>query len=111
MSGLIVTPIANTIGAEVTGLAPDDLVEDESIVETVMAALETHGVLVFPDLNLEPETQVAFCRCIGELDYSDGHHPVAGVYRVTRDATKNFGSRVPQGHLPLAHRRVHADAR
>ena len=86
-----------TIGAEVTGIAPDDLVEDESVVDAIMDALETNGVLVFPDLHLDPDTQVAFCRRIGELDYSEGHHPVAGIYRVTRDATKNSAAEYLKG--------------
>ena len=77
-----------TIGAEVTGIEQNDLLQDESIVAAVMDALEENGVLVFRDLDLGPETQVAFCRRMGELDYSEGHHPVAGIYRVTRDPTK-----------------------
>ena len=88
MSALVVTPTTKTIGAEVTGIEQDKLLQDESIVAAVMDALEENGVLVFRDLDLDPETQVAFCQRMGELDYSDGHHPVAGIYRVTRDATK-----------------------
>ncbi len=97
MSELVVAPTAKAIGAEVTGIAPGDLVEDESLVDAIMAALETHGVLVFPDLHLDPDTQVAFCRRFGELDYSEGHHPVAGIYRVTRDATKNSAAEYLKG--------------
>lgn len=97
MSALVVTPTAKTIGAEVSGLDPDDLLQDESIVADVMDALEAHGVLVFRDLDLSPETQVAFCGRIGELDYSEGHHPVAGIYRVTRDATKNSAAEYLKG--------------
>jgi alpha-ketoglutarate-dependent taurine dioxygenase len=97
VSTLVVTPTAKTIGAEVAGLAPDELVEDESVVPAVMDALEAHGVLVFRDLHLDPETQVAFCRRIGELDYSEGHYPVAGIYRVTRDATKNSAAEYLKG--------------
>ena len=75
MSALVVTPTAKTIGAEVTGIQPDDLLKDESIVTTVMEALEANGVLVFRDLNLDPETQVAFCQRIGEVDYLGGSPP------------------------------------
>jgi alpha-ketoglutarate-dependent taurine dioxygenase len=53
-------------------------------------ALEDNGVLVFPGLHLDPQAQVAFCSRLGEIDYSsDGHHPVAGIYPVTLDKTKN----------------------
>ena len=62
-----------------------------------MDALEANGVLVFRDLDLDPETQVAFCQRIGELDYSEGHHPVPGIYRVTRDATKNSAAEYLKG--------------
>jgi alpha-ketoglutarate-dependent taurine dioxygenase len=33
---------------------------------------------------------VAFCRRLGEVDHSsDGHHPVAGIYPITLDKSKN----------------------
>ena len=44
----------------------------------------------FPSLGLDPEAQVAFCRRLGDIDHSsDGHHPVAGIYPVTLDKSKN----------------------
>jgi alpha-ketoglutarate-dependent sulfate ester dioxygenase len=47
-------------------------------------------VLVFPDLNVNPEAQVAFCRRLGGVDHSsDGHHPVAGIYPITLNPSKN----------------------
>ena len=56
----------------------------------MLEALEDNGVLVFPGLNLDPATQVAFCRRLGEVDHSsDGHHPVAGIYPITLDKSKN----------------------
>ena len=97
VSALVVTPTAKTIGAEVTGIQPDDLLNDESIVTTVMEALEVNGVLAFRDLNLDPETQVAFCQRIGEVDFSEGHHPVPGIYRVTRDAAKSSAAEYMKG--------------
>ncbi len=39
---------------------------------------------------MNPEAQVAFCRRLGEIDHSsDGHHPVAGIYPITLDKSKN----------------------
>ena len=56
----------------------------------ILDALEDNGVLVFPGLGLTPEAQVAFCRRLGDIDHSsDGHHPVAGIYPVTLDKSKN----------------------
>jgi alpha-ketoglutarate-dependent taurine dioxygenase len=97
MSTAVVKKTATDLGAEITGIEPTDLVEDESIVATVMDALEVNGVLVFRDLDLEPEVQVAFCQRIGELDYSEGHHDVPGIYRVTRDVAKNSAAEYLKG--------------
>jgi alpha-ketoglutarate-dependent taurine dioxygenase len=97
MSTISITQTSRTIGAEVSGIEPDDLLKDESLVATLMDALEANGVLVFRDLDLDPETQVAFCQRIGELDYSEGHHPVPGIYRVTRDAAKNSAAEYLKG--------------
>jgi alpha-ketoglutarate-dependent taurine dioxygenase len=47
-------------------------------------------VLVFSGLHLDPQAQVQFCRRLGEVDHSsDGHHPVAGIYPITLDTSKN----------------------
>jgi alpha-ketoglutarate-dependent taurine dioxygenase len=97
MSTLTVTRTTETIGGEISGVDPDDLLHDESIMAIVVEALETHGVLVFRDINLDPETQVTFCQRIGEVDFSEGHHPVPGIYRVTRDATKNANAEYLKG--------------
>jgi alpha-ketoglutarate-dependent taurine dioxygenase len=51
--------------------------------------LEANGVLVFRDLHLDPRAQVEFCQRLGEVDYSPGHHPVPGIYRVSLDTSKN----------------------
>ena len=66
-------------------------------MQNVKDALEANGVLVFRDLDLDPETQVAFCQRFGELDFSEGHHPVPGIYRVTRDAAKNSAAEYLKG--------------
>ena len=59
-------------------------------MQAVLEALEDNGVLVFPGLDLDPQAQVAFCRRLGEVDHSsDGHHPVAGIYPITLDKSKN----------------------
>jgi alpha-ketoglutarate-dependent sulfate ester dioxygenase len=97
VSALVITQTTKTIGAQITGLEPSDLLEDDSTVENVKDALEANGVLVFRDLDLDPETQVAFCQRFGELDFSEGHHPVPGIYRVTRDAAKNSAAEYLKG--------------
>jgi alpha-ketoglutarate-dependent taurine dioxygenase len=74
----------------VTGLDSDLLATDDALGRAVLDALEDNGVLVFPGLGLDPEAQVAFCRRLGAIDHSsDGHHPIAGIYPVTLDKSKN----------------------
>jgi alpha-ketoglutarate-dependent taurine dioxygenase len=90
MSVLTINKLTSSVGAEVLGADADRLTSDDSLGEAVMEALEDNGVLVFRGLGLDPETQVKFCHRLGEVDYSsDGHHPVAGIYPITLDTSKN----------------------
>jgi len=90
MSLLTINKLTPSVGAEVTGLDPEALAADDTLSAAILDALEDNGVLVFPELGLAPEAQVAFCRRLGEIDHSsDGHHPVAGIYPVTLDKSKN----------------------
>jgi len=90
MTVLTIDKLTASVGAEVTGLDPDAMATDDTLSEAILDALEDNGVLVFPELGLAPEAQVTFCRRLGEIDHSsDGHHPVAGIYPVTLDKSKN----------------------
>lgn len=86
---ITIDKLSDTVGAEVRGVTTEALQTDESLPHAVLDALEDHGVLVFRDLHLEAHAQVAFCRKLGAVDYSPGHHPVAGIYRVSLDTSKN----------------------
>ena len=90
MSVLTINKLTDSVGAEVLGVDSDRLANDDLLGAAVLEALEDNGVLVFPGLGLNPEAQVAFCRRLGEIDHSsDGHHPVAGIYPITLDKSKN----------------------
>ncbi|KWX66929.1 TauD/TfdA family dioxygenase [Mycobacterium sp. NAZ190054] len=90
MTMLTINKLTESVGAEVAGLDPDRLAADEALGTAILDALEENGVLVFPGLHLDPGAQVQFCRRLGGIDHSsDGHHPVAGIYPVTLDKTKN----------------------
>src|SRR6201993_1786496 len=90
MSLLTINRLTSSVGAEVLGVDADRLTSDELLGQAVLQALEDNGVLVFRGLRLDPETQVRFCRRLGEVDYSsDGHHPVPGIYPITLDRSKN----------------------
>ena len=97
MSTITIERATATIGAEVTGVDAHQLAADDTVVAAAIEALEVHGVLVFRDLHLDPESQVAFCTRLGEVDYSPGHHPVPGIYRVTLDASKNSSAEYLRG--------------
>ncbi|MET7773507.1 TauD/TfdA family dioxygenase [Nocardia sp. NPDC005366] len=86
---ITIAKLSHDVGAEVQGVDHRTLLADPSVPDTILDALERHGVLVFRNLHLDPETQVAFCRKLGKVDTSPGHHPVEGIYRVSLDATKN----------------------
>ena len=90
MSLLTINKLTDSVGAEVVGVNGDRLAGDEDLAESILAALEENGVLVFRGLGLDPYAQVAFCRRLGQIDHSsDGHHPVAGIYPITLDKKKN----------------------
>lgn len=90
MSVLTLTKLTHSVGAEVADIDPARLTDDDSVADAILAALEDNGVLVFRGLHLKPEAQVAFCRRLGQIDHSsDGHHPVAGIYPITLDKSKN----------------------
>src|ERR1700739_4431088 len=90
MSLLTISKLTSSVGAEVLGVDPGRLVADDLLAHAVLDALEDNGVLVCPGLHLNPEAQVSFCRRLGAVDHSsDGHHPVAGIYPITLDPSKN----------------------
>lgn len=90
MSLLTINKLTSSVGAEVVGVEPERLVDDDILGAAVLEALEDNGVLVFRDLRLEPRDQVAFCGRLGGVDFSsDGHHEVAGIYPITLNTAKN----------------------
>ena len=90
MSLLTINKLTDSVGAEVLGVDSERLASDDLLAEAVLESLELNGVLVLPGLGLEPRAQVTFCERLGGVDHSsDGHHPVAGIYPVTLDKSKN----------------------
>ncbi|MEZ0383299.1 TauD/TfdA dioxygenase family protein [Mycobacterium sp. pW045] len=90
MSLFSINRFSGAVGAEVIDVDPGRLVSDDSLARAILEALEECGVLVFRGLDLDPESQVAFCRQLGPIDDSnDGQHPVPGIYPLSLDKTKN----------------------
>lgn len=97
MSTITIERATATIGAEVTGVEAHQLATDDATAAAAIEALEAYGVLVFRGLHLDPESQIAFCNRLGEVDFSPGHHPVPGIYRVTLDTNKNSSAEYLRG--------------
>lgn len=89
MTTVVTKPLTEKVGAEIVGLDAEQLLTDDTLPEQILDALERYGVLVFRELQLEPETQVAVCQRLGKVSDAPGHHPVEGIYRVTLDTSKN----------------------
>jgi alpha-ketoglutarate-dependent taurine dioxygenase len=88
LSELTIQSLGPTVGAEVSGVDAECLANDEAVAGPVLEALEQYGVLVFRSLDLDPKRQVAFAGRLGEVDYEEGYHPVAGISRISRDPAK-----------------------
>jgi alpha-ketoglutarate-dependent taurine dioxygenase len=56
-----------TVGAEVIDADRDGLPHDPGMPDSVLGALEEHGVLLFRQIGFNDEEQVAFGRRLGEL--------------------------------------------
>jgi alpha-ketoglutarate-dependent taurine dioxygenase len=78
-----------TVGARVDGVDVDTLVDDESVSEWCLEALEANGVLVFRGLHLDDASQVAFSRKLGtvEVPSKGAEHPE--IFLVTLDPAKS----------------------
>jgi alpha-ketoglutarate-dependent taurine dioxygenase len=85
---LSVRRLGATVGAEVVGVAPDELLIDGTLPAAVMNALEEHGVLVFPELHIDDETQVAFTQRLDDVG-KDEPAPPPRIYNVTLDPAKS----------------------
>ncbi len=73
-----------TVGAKMLGVDADRLVKDDSLPRAVSEALEANGVLVFPGLHIDDETQVAFCRKLGKVVTFAGN-PIPEIFEVSQN--------------------------
>jgi len=88
MTVLTTEKLGATVGAEVLGVDRDRLLEDDAFPEWCLRVLDENGTLVFRDLHLDDETQVAFSRKLGRVELvGRGDRPE--IFRVTLDPAKN----------------------
>jgi alpha-ketoglutarate-dependent taurine dioxygenase len=91
MSVLTIERLAGRVGAEIVDADPERMASDDAYVGAIVDALEANGVLVFRELHLDPETQIAFCRRVGEIDtsYEGGLTDIPGVIKISLDPAVN----------------------
>ena len=88
MAKMTLQKLSPTVGAEVAGVDPERLLDDEALAASTLEALDEHGVLVFRGLHLDDATQVAFSKRLGRVEvFGKGEHPE--IFRVTLDPAKN----------------------
>lgn len=88
--GVDVEPISDHIGARITGVTSSGLA-DGAVADAVLAALATHGVLVFPTIDVSPADFVAFTHLLGTVvNPPRGTHPEhPEIDLITRDPEKS----------------------
>jgi alpha-ketoglutarate-dependent taurine dioxygenase len=67
VSALAVSPLGETVGAEVRGLSGADLLADDTLPAAVLAALDRHGVLVFRGIGVDDATHAAFSQRLDQV--------------------------------------------
>jgi alpha-ketoglutarate-dependent taurine dioxygenase len=88
MAVITTDKLTPTVGALVEGVDRDQLLHDDALPAWTLDALEANGALVFRDLHLDDETQVAFSRKLGTLEkLGPGEYPE--IFLVTLDPTRN----------------------
>src|SRR4029079_2571432 len=99
MSVLTIERLAGTVGAEIVDADPERMASDDTYAAAIVDALEANGVLVFRELDLDPETQISFCRRVGEIDtsYEGGLTDVPGVIKISLDPEVNSRAEILKG--------------
>jgi len=88
MAVITTESLGATVGAQVTDVDRERLLQDDDLPAACLEALEASGVLVFRGLHLDDATQVAFSRKLGRVEvFGKGEFPE--IFRVTLDPAKN----------------------
>jgi len=88
MSPVTTRPLSDSVGVEVLGAHRDALVDDPELPGQCLAWLEAHGVLVFRDLHVDDDAQVAFARRLGEPETLPGGE-IPEIFVVSLDPAKS----------------------
>jgi alpha-ketoglutarate-dependent taurine dioxygenase len=82
-------PLGDGVGAEVLDVDAERMLHDETLADECLELLDRFGVLVFRELHLDDETQVAFSRRLGPVERVGRRDDGAEIFRVTLDPAKN----------------------
>jgi alpha-ketoglutarate-dependent taurine dioxygenase len=82
-------PLSDSVGAEVLDVDRDRMLTDDALGPEILDLLDQYGVLVFRELHLDDETQVAFSRTLGPVEKVGRRDDGAEIFRVTLDPAKN----------------------
>jgi alpha-ketoglutarate-dependent taurine dioxygenase len=88
LTSLTVKKLEATVGAEVVGVQRDQLLHDDDLPHEVMSALEENGVLIFRELHIDDETQIAFSKQLDDVGKAEPAEPPA-IYTVSLDPAKS----------------------
>src|ERR1700677_4335288 len=100
MGALTTRKLGATVGAEVLGVDPEQLLSDDALPQACMEALEENGVLVFRELHIDDDTQVAFSKRLDDAAKADTAAP-PGIFSVTLDPTKSSTAAYLRGTVYL----------
>jgi alpha-ketoglutarate-dependent taurine dioxygenase len=89
MTTVTTKPLSDSVGAEVLDVDVDRMLHDDALADECLELLDRHGVLVFRELHLDDETQVAFSRKLGIVERVGRQADGAEIFRVTLDPAKN----------------------
>jgi len=81
--------LSDSVGAEVLDVDRDRLLHDATLADECLELLDRHGVLIFRELHLDDETQIAFSRRLGPVERVGRQADGAEIFRVTLDPAKN----------------------
>jgi alpha-ketoglutarate-dependent taurine dioxygenase len=82
-------PLSDRVGAELLDVDRERLLHDEALAGECLELLDRYGVLVFRELHLDDETQVAFSKRLGPVERVGRRDDGAEIFRVTLDPAKN----------------------
>jgi alpha-ketoglutarate-dependent taurine dioxygenase len=92
----IATKELGSVGAEVLGVDAERLLRDGTLPVACMAALEEYGVLVFRELHIDDDTQIAFSKLLDDVGKAEPAEPPR-IYMVSLDPAKSATAAYTRG--------------